>query len=499
MLAQLGVPIQCTVTDISPSLVAAARKLFKQYEWVEYRVLDLEKPVATELLQSQHIVLATNCVHATRDIAETARRLRDLLRPDGALLMLEMTRSLVWVNLIFGLLEGWWQFEDGRSHALVSASTWKDTLLRAGYGHVDWTDGERPEAGVQRLILATASCPVQECSGIISTSSTSHEATAIDSEGEGAREAVIEKYVNDFTANLLEPPPVQGNGFSSLEQDAAACKPSSSSVVLISGATGSLGSHLVQHFAEKSEVSTVICLNRHHSVEASLRQAQALASRGINLDAHSAPKLQVYQTDRAKYRLGLSQSDYDDMALRVTHIVHNVWPMSMTRPVQHHEPQFKTMRNLIMLAHDAHKVSRLRRRQVGPLGDKIAFQLISSIAVVGLDQARSGEPRVAEELMPVSSVLPNCYGEAKLVCERMLHETLGRHRAWFRPMAVRLGQVAGSRVTRYWNPVQHFPSMVKTAQTLGSLPHLQGVSELVPFQTFLEGNRRNICSSWTVY
>lgn len=494
MLAQLGVPVQYTVTDISSSLVAAARKRFRQYEWVHYRALDLEKPVATELLQSQHIVLATNCVHATRDIVETACRLREMLRSDGALLMLEMTQTLVWVDLIFGLLEGWWQFEDGRSHALVPASMWKETLLRAGYGHVDWTDGQCPEASIQRLILATASCAVQESNGSVPPSSTSHE-PSVDHPGHngvGDREAVIENYVRDFTSDIIQPSPSQVNGLSSSKQDHAASTPSSAPVVvLITGATGSLGSHLVQHFAEQPEVSAVICLNRHHGTDASLRQAQALSSRGIHLDAQAASKLEVYQTDTARARLGLPESAYDDIARRVTHVVHSAWPMSMTRPVQGYEPQFKTMRNLIMLAHDAQKASSLRQSQTDFPVAQFTFQFISSIAVVGLDPARSGEPRVAEEPMPAASVLPNGYGEAKLVCERMLNETLGRDRALFRPMAVRLGQVAGSRATGYWNPVEHFPSMVKTAQTMGSLPQLQGVSETALLITPLPFQRKH--------
>lgn len=494
MLAQLGVPVRYTVTDISSSLVAAARRRFRQYDWVQYRVLDLEKPVPTELLESQHIVLATNCVHATRDIVETAGRLREMLRPDGALIMLEMTQSLVWVDLIFGLLEGWWQFEDGRSHALVPASRWKETLLRAGYGHVDWTEGQCPEAGIQRLILATASCAVQESNGSVSSSSTSHEPgvdhLGHDSNGGGDREAIIQDYVRDFTSDIIQPSSIQTNGLPSSKQDHTALTPSSEpAVVLITGATGSLGSHLVQHFADQPEVSAVICLNRHHGTDASLRQAQALASHGIRLDAHAASKLQVYETDTARPRLGLSEGAYDDIVRRVTHVVHNAWPMSMTRPVQAYEPQFKTMRNLITLAHDAHAVSSLRQPQADPPASRFTFQFISSIAVVGLDPARSGGPRVAEEPVPAASVLPNGYGEAKLVCERMLHETLGRHRAWFRPMAVRLGQVAGSRATGYWNPVEHFPSMVKTAQTLGSLPHLEGVSEPSPLQR----KQRDLC------
>jgi SAM-dependent methyltransferase len=167
LLSQLGVPVQYTVTDISPSLVAAARKRFKTYSFMEYRVIDIEKSPPAELLQSQHIVLATNCVHATHDLLKSTSNIHSLLRPDGFLLMLEMTQTLPWVDLVFGLLEGWWLFDDGRKHALAAASVWEKTLHSAGYGHVDWTDGDLPESLIQRVIVALASKPRYERAQIL--------------------------------------------------------------------------------------------------------------------------------------------------------------------------------------------------------------------------------------------------------------------------------------------------------------------------------------------
>ena len=39
---------------------------------------------------------------------------------------------------------------------------------------------------------------------------------------------------------------------------------------------------------------------------------------------------------------------------------------------------------------------------------------------------------------------------------------------------MRLGQVAGSRASGYWNPVEHLPFLLKSAQTLRALPALTG-------------------------
>ena len=121
LLASLAVSVQCTVTDISSSLVAAARKRFREYRFLEYRVLDIEKPPSADMLHSQHMILATDCVHAIHSLVNSTKNIHNLLRFDEFLLLLEMTQQLPWVDLIFGLLEGWWLFDDGRRHALASS------------------------------------------------------------------------------------------------------------------------------------------------------------------------------------------------------------------------------------------------------------------------------------------------------------------------------------------------------------------------------------------
>lgn len=157
LLAKLGIPVKYTFSDISASLVAAARRRFKAYSFVDYRVLNIEADPPADILQSYHAVIATNCIHATKSLTRSTENIRHLLRPDGFLLMLEMTESLLWVDLVFGLLDGWWTFDDGRKHALASPQTWHKVLSEAGYGQVEWTEGSLPESRYQRLILAVTS------------------------------------------------------------------------------------------------------------------------------------------------------------------------------------------------------------------------------------------------------------------------------------------------------------------------------------------------------
>lgn len=158
LLASLDVPVEYTFTDLSSSLVAQARRtLGKQYPFMRFAVQDIEKPVGKELAGQQHLVVASHCVHATRSLTESTRNIRQALRPDGFLMMLEMREAWPSLDLSFGLYEGWWLFEDGRTHAYTSHEAWKRSLTAAGYGAVDWTDGTLPEHKYYMVVIALAS------------------------------------------------------------------------------------------------------------------------------------------------------------------------------------------------------------------------------------------------------------------------------------------------------------------------------------------------------
>ncbi|KAI4254410.1 MAG: hypothetical protein LQ352_003112, partial [Teloschistes flavicans] len=461
LLATVGIPVEYTFTDLSSSFVAGARKRFKEYPFMSFLVHDIEKPPGDKsLFYSQHIVLASNAVHATHSLTESTKNIHKFLRPDGFLMMLEMTETLYWVDLIFGVLEGWWLFDDGRRHAIAHESCWDRELHSAGYGHVDWTDGSSPEVNIQRVFIALASGP--RLDRLPAASSSANNSRSVDY-SHAARQAATEEYIQKSALGFSIPPSVSNQSSSS------------ATTVLITGATGSLGSHLVEYLANLPTVNHVICLNRRNSTEPTLRQHQALSNKAITLSSPALAKLQVLEADLAKPSFGLPHVQYQQLCNTITHIIHNAWPMSGKLPLKGFATQFQAMRNLIDLAsqcssiqHDPHS------------GRRITFQLVSSIATVGhypLSHSHLPNPsHIPEERTSIPSVLPNGYGDAKFVCERILDETLHRHPERFRAMVVRLGQVAGSRRSGYWNPMEHFSMMVKSAQTLRMLPDLKGVA-----------------------
>ncbi|KAH8799818.1 putative polyketide synthase [Xylogone sp. PMI_703] len=453
LLAGLGMTVEYTYTDLSPSFVAAARKRFREYPFMKFRVHDIEKAPADDLLHSQHIVIASNAIHATHSLTESTKNIHKMLRPDGFLMMLEMTQTLYWVDVIFGVFEGWWLFDDGRKHALAHQSRWDKELQSAGYGHVDWTDGHSPEVNIQRVFVALASGPRFDRLPIAAPP------VKVQPNDFDARRAATDEYIRKSTLGFSVP------ASSKIVTSTTTC-------VLVTGATGSLGSHIVAYLANLPNVDAVICLNRRGNTEPQLRQLQALESRGIHLDEQALSKLKVLESDTSKPLLGLSEDKYEVLLARVSHIIHNAWPMSGKLPLQGFKLQFEVMRNFINLA------AQISSRR--PKGFKVGFQLVSSIATVGYYPLRTGNAHIPEERMTIESVLPNGYGDAKFVCERMLDETLLKHPDKFRTMSVRLGQVAGSSKSGYWNHMEHFSFLVKSSQTLKALPDFDGVLSWTP-------------------
>lgn len=151
-----GVRFKYTFTDISPSLVALAKKKFTQYHsCMEFTTVDLEKEPPASMHARYDIIISSNCVHATRSLVRSCKNIHKYQRPDGILCLVELTRNLFWFDLVFGLLEGWWLFEDGRKHALACEHLWETTLLQSGYKWVDWTESNFEESSTSRLIVAS--------------------------------------------------------------------------------------------------------------------------------------------------------------------------------------------------------------------------------------------------------------------------------------------------------------------------------------------------------
>jgi acyl transferase domain-containing protein/NADPH:quinone reductase-like Zn-dependent oxidoreductase/NAD(P)-dependent dehydrogenase (short-subunit alcohol dehydrogenase family) len=154
-------------TDISPLFVARARQTLAAWDNVRYQALDIERdPEAQGVAPaSVDVVIAADVVHATRDLHETLGHVRRVLRPGGLLAMLEVTARQRWVELTFGLTDGWWRFADlalRPASPLLDRRQWASLLSSAGFGEVAAISGDVPDDVLSMTSILLARRPLAE-------------------------------------------------------------------------------------------------------------------------------------------------------------------------------------------------------------------------------------------------------------------------------------------------------------------------------------------------
>ncbi|MBW4597354.1 MAG: acyltransferase domain-containing protein [Brasilonema angustatum HA4187-MV1] len=95
-----------TFTDIGSAFLTQAQQKFKDYPFVEYRLLDIDKSPTEQGFEkySFDVVIASNVLHATRNIDQTLHHVRSLLAPGGFLLLWEITQPKIEFDITWGLL-----------------------------------------------------------------------------------------------------------------------------------------------------------------------------------------------------------------------------------------------------------------------------------------------------------------------------------------------------------------------------------------------------------
>lgn len=175
-------------TDVSKGFVSKARKNFGQFPQVQYSIFDVElDPDSQELAgNSFDIIIASNVLHSTRSLAQSLQNLKTLLSPNGILIVVEATSQQNWLDITFGLTEGWWRFEDRSlrpDYPLISLHQWRQLILDCGMEVVNYYPRAPFSENVptQHMIVVKAT----EKNGDILSLPKSSEAKVVITDSEG--------------------------------------------------------------------------------------------------------------------------------------------------------------------------------------------------------------------------------------------------------------------------------------------------------------------------
>ena len=233
--------------------------------------------------------------------------------------------------------------------------------------------------------------------------------------------------------------------------------------VLLTGSTGSLGSHILASLLDFPRVAQIYCLNRSNDAEK--RQQESCINRGITAE-WSPERVSFFQSDLIEQYLGLEIDAYRSLLSNVTHIVHNAWDVNFNLPLTSFEvPHLLGVRQYIDFSSRSAK------------GASILF--VSSVGA-SMNWPLNHTGLVPERIIDDDSVsLPLGYAQSKYISEQVLGRAA--EIAGIPATICRVGQVSGTisplGKCRPWNKREWLPSLIASSKYLGKIPNTLGPNE----------------------
>ncbi|CAO1598011.1 hypothetical protein XANCAGTX0491_001788 [Xanthoria calcicola] len=233
-------------------------------------------------------------------------------------------------------------------------------------------------------------------------------------------------------------------------------------VVLLTGATGGLGSQLVSRLSFNPSISKIYCLLRGH--QPLTRLHSSLQDRKLDL-ANS--KITALASDLTLSSLGLDDATFSEIKSSITHIIHAAWPVNFQLPLASFEPHIQGLHNLLQLSLASPHTSPARLLFCSSVSTALGAPLRSHIPEAVIDH--------------LDYALDMGYGRSKLVGEHIVAAAV--RTAGAQASILRIGQVVGDGKFGMWNDREAFPSIIRSALTMGVLPELPIQCEWLPVDT----------------
>jgi polyketide synthase PksM len=155
-------------SDVSRAFLLHAESEYgRDNPYLSYKIFNVEHPVAGQAIAAggYDIVIATNVLHATRNIRRTLRNAKAALAKDGLIILNEISKKSLFYHVTFGLLDGWWLYEDPKLRIsgcpALGYEIWRRVLESEGFRGIFSPLGKADEAG-QRIIAAVSDGVVRQ-------------------------------------------------------------------------------------------------------------------------------------------------------------------------------------------------------------------------------------------------------------------------------------------------------------------------------------------------
>ena len=147
-------------TDISKAFLLRAEAIFgPENPYLTYQLFNVEKPLEKQGIEAggYDLVVAANVLHATKNIRQTLRNTKAALKKNGWLILNEISGNSLFTHLTFGLLEGWWRYEDPELRIPgcpgLAPETWQTILESEGFQSIFFPAQAEHQFG-QQIVVA---------------------------------------------------------------------------------------------------------------------------------------------------------------------------------------------------------------------------------------------------------------------------------------------------------------------------------------------------------
>ncbi|KAF5623227.1 nonribosomal peptide synthetase [Fusarium sp. NRRL 25303] len=222
--------------------------------------------------------------------------------------------------------------------------------------------------------------------------------------------------------------------------------------VVLTGATGFLGAHILHLLRDDPKVDRIYCLLRADGpFAAQKRVSEGLFQRFLPPLEPRQDKVVCLPCDLTQRDLGLSEEQLREISTSATKIIHSAWAVNFSLRLNSFEDQISSTKNLINLAVEA----------------DAQFIFVSSVAAVSDSTARLIPEKLSQDPKEAS---PLGYSRSKWVAEQIFDAANKNHDS---PLAsiVRVGQLC-SNETGVWNTTEAYPLLLSTSRITGCLPDL---------------------------
>ncbi|MCJ1380709.1 hypothetical protein MMC17_003817 [Xylographa soralifera] len=232
-------------------------------------------------------------------------------------------------------------------------------------------------------------------------------------------------------------------------------------VVILTGATGALGAHILDQLRSDESVRKIVCLVRAANPEAAhARIDKSLLFRKKKPLQVPDFKVVCIVGKLGDSHLGLSERTYASLQSEATIIIHAAWAVNFSMRLRSFvNDHISGLRNLLDLAIHSH--CRLPPR----------FVFCSSTASV---LSPTLESPIAEVIShDATTASPLGYSRSKWVAEAICEQAYAQTRMKGRLEVARIGQLCGDTTNGVWNVTEAWPLMLSTVHVTNSLPDLE--------------------------